>query len=202
MKKYFTLLQLIVSVLVIHVLMMYTFMDKDIFYYVFSAVTLLGFTLYYFTNEPEKTDHTFSSSSAFYSVLLGGVLFLFFKLGFTAIQFLDSGLEKNIQNIVAVYGPNHIVEYILLLLLFIPGEEYLCRGFIQNLLRKYVNDHLAILFTSIIFASLFVYSDEPIWMFAAFLGSMTFGYIYEYFHQIKASLLAHYSFTLLLVTFL
>ncbi|WP_100330734.1 CPBP family intramembrane glutamic endopeptidase [Bacillus xiapuensis] len=192
--------RLIASVLFAHILLYVTFSDRDIFWYIYTAANLFFIS---FAIMNEKIDDKQKTRSYLkYGLLSGLLLYALFWVGHLLLPYLPFSLDSQVSALYKRYSPQFSWHYIVLILVFIPGEELFWRGFIQKRLSVYFNDLTAILVSSMLFASIFIYSDKLIWMLAAFVASLFWGALYVWKRSIPMLIISHLVFTLLLLIFL
>ncbi|MFK2824829.1 type II CAAX endopeptidase family protein [Bacillus sp. B190/17] len=189
--------RLIFSVIVAHVLLYMTFSDRDIFWYLYTAANLFFIS---FAITSEKIDDKQKTESYLkYGILSGLLLYAVFLAGHFLLPYLPFSWDKQAASMYRWYSPQFSWHYIVLILVFIPGEELFWRGFVQKRLASYFNDLTAILAASALYASIFIYSDKWIWVIAAFIAGLFWGTLYVWKRSIPMLIISHLVFDLLLI---
>ncbi|MBS4189016.1 CPBP family intramembrane metalloprotease [Bacillus sp. FJAT-49705] len=200
MKNLITDLRLIIGLLLAHLLMYFTFQDKAVFWYIFSA-TMLILISYSIRNE-ELEDKSSFMSYILYGTLSGFILFGVFWIGYNLIELLNLPLTKNISKLYGHLSPSLLWHYIVLMLIIIPGEEIFWRGFVQKRILKYINIPAGIILSSILYASVHFYSSQWILAFAALVAGLFWGWLYAWKQSMPLIIVSHLIFDLLLFVFL
>ncbi|KKB39168.1 CPBP family intramembrane glutamic endopeptidase [Bacillus thermotolerans] len=192
--------RLIFSLILAHVLLYVTFSDRDIFWYIYTAANLF-FISFAIISEPID-DKQRTRSYLKYGVLSGLVLYALFFIGHWLLPYLPFDWDRQVASIYNRYAPEFSWHYIVLILVFIPGEELFWRGFVQKRLSLYFNDLVAIVAASLLFASIFIYSGNFIWMAASFAAGLFWGALYVWKRSIPMLIISHLVFDLLLIILL
>lgn len=192
--------RLILSIVMAHVLLYLTFSDRDIFWYLYTAANL--FFISFAIISERIDDHQKTRSYLKYGVLSGLLLYALFFAGHLLLPHLPLSWDKQAAGIYKWYGPQFSWHYIVLILVFIPGEELFWRGFIQKRLSVYFNDLTAIIAASMLYASIFIYSDKLIWVLAAFIAGLFWGSLYVWKRSIPMLIISHLVFDILLIVLL
>lgn len=189
--------RLLLSIILAHVLLYMTFSDRDIFWYLYTAANLFFIS---FAIISEKIDDKQKTRSYLkYGVLSGLLLYALFFVGHLLLPVLPFSWEKQVASMYKWYSPQFSWHYIVLILVFIPGEELFWRGFIQKRLSVYFNDLTAIIAASMLYASIFLYSDKFIWVLAAFVAGLFWGSLYVWKRSIPMLIISHLVFDVLLI---
>jgi len=192
--------RLIIGLLLAHVLMYFTFQDKAIFWYIFSA-TLLFLISYSILNEDLDDEMPFISYIV-YGAISGFILFAIFWIGHSLIVFLDLPFTKQISKLYGRFSPSQLWHYIVLLLIIIPGEEIFWRGFVQKRISKYINGPIVIILATILYTSVHFYSSQWILAFAALVAGLYWGFLYEWKKSMPLVIVSHLIFDLFLFVLL
>ncbi|QED47336.1 CPBP family intramembrane glutamic endopeptidase [Cytobacillus dafuensis] len=200
MKNLTTDFRLLIGLLLAHLLMFFTFQDKAVFWYIFSA-TMLILISYSILNE-ELEDRSSFMSYILYGILSGFILFGVFWIGYNLIELLNLPLINNISKLYGRLSPTLLWHYIVLMLIIIPGEEIFWRGFVQKRILKYINIPSGIILSSILYASVHFYSSQWILAFAAFVAGLFWGWLYAWKQSMPLIIVSHLIFDLLLFVFL
>lgn len=170
------------------------------FWYIFSA-SLLFLISYAILNE-ELYDEISFSSYLLYGIGSGLVLYGVFWIGFQLIELLDLPLLKEISKLYGRYSPSMPWHYIVLMLIIIPGEEIFWRGFVLKRILKFTSIPVGILVSSILYASVHLYSTHWILAFAALAAGLFWGWLYTWKNSMPLLIVSHLIFDLLLFVFL
>ncbi|WP_050181605.1 CPBP family intramembrane glutamic endopeptidase [Domibacillus robiginosus] len=190
----------ILGVAAAYVLLYVTFLDKDIFWYIYTAATLFFISISIISEPIDDQQNT--NRFMLYGIVSGVVLYVLFAAGYALLKLLPLSAEEHVTSIYALFSPIFIWHYIVLVLIMIPGEELFFRGFIQKRLTRYVNKWIAMVIAAMFYASVFVFSGEWLWMAAAFCGGLFWGSLYIWRKSIPMLIISHLIFDLLFVVFL
>jgi membrane protease YdiL (CAAX protease family) len=192
--------RLIASIAAAYVLLFVTFSDQHIFWYIYTAANLFFISISIISEPIDDQQKT--NSFMLYGILSGAVLYALFAAGFWLMSVLPLSASTHVSAIYAMFNPQFIWHYIVLVLIFIPGEELFWRGFVQKRLSHYMNEWTAVLIAAALYASVFMYSGQWIWMMAAFFAGLFWGVLYIWKKSIPMLIISHLIFDLLLIVFL
>ncbi|OLN22381.1 CAAX protease family protein [Domibacillus antri] len=190
----------IVGIAAAHVLLFVTFSDQDIFWYIYTAANLFFISISIISEPIDDQQKT--NSFMVYGITSGLILYALFAAAFWLLSLMPLSVTTHVSAIYALFSPEFIWHYIVLVLVLIPGEELFWRGFIQKRLGQYMNEWLAVLIAAALYASVFVYSGQWIWMMAAFCAGLFWGVLYVWKKSIPMLIISHLIFDLLLIIFL
>ncbi|MED3652486.1 type II CAAX endopeptidase family protein [Heyndrickxia sporothermodurans] len=200
MKRSAADIKLILGILLAHVLLYITFHDKSIFWYIYTAVSLL---LISYSIVNEKTDDDVSTKKYLFKGIISGIgLYLVFWIGDWFFSIVSSYLENKVIKTYDLLSPKWVWHYFVLVFIMAPGEEIFWRGFIQKRLMKQIQGWIPVLITAILNASVFIYSGNIVLMFAALVGGIVWGTLYYKFKSIPLVVISHLIFDLLLIVVL
>ncbi|MDQ0185027.1 type II CAAX endopeptidase family protein [Cytobacillus sp. FSL W7-1323] len=199
MRKNSPDIRLIVGIVLAHVLMYFTFEDKSIFWYIFSATMLFLISFAIISIELDHQE-TFTQN-LLWGTLSGVFLYGIFWLGYTGLSFIGLSITEPVAKLYSYYGAKNIWQYLLLIVLFAPGEEIFWRGFVQKRVMNYTNGFLAVGISSILFASVQFYSGSWALVLAALIAGLYWGTIYLWKRSIVLLITSHIIFSLLLFVF-
>ncbi|GIN83916.1 CAAX protease family protein [Heyndrickxia sporothermodurans] len=197
MKLSATDIKLIIGILLAHLFLYITFHDQSIFWYIYSAVSLLLIS-YSIVNEKSEDDIS-TQKYLLHGVLSGIGLYLVFWFGDWIISIISPYLEIKIIKTYQLLSPKWVWHYFVLAFIMAPGEEIFWRGFIQKRLMIHFTGRSSILYTAILNASVFIYSGNIVLMLAAFVGGIVWGFLYLKFKSITLVIISHLIFDLLLI---
>ncbi len=188
--------RLIIGLIIAHILMFFTFQDKAVFWYIFSA-TLLFLISYTILNE-ELDDEAPFLTYITYGVISGIILFGVFWIGHSVIEMLNLPFAKEISKLYGRFSPSQLWHYIVLILIIIPGEEIFWRGFVQKRVLKYLNAPVGIILSTILYASVHFYSSHWILVLAALIAGLFWGFLYAWKRSMPLVIVSHLIFDLFL----
>lgn len=191
---------LIPGILIAHLLLFFTFEDKDVFWYIFTA-SMLVLISYSIINE-EIEDNTSTLSYLTLGVASGLGLFGLFWLGSFLIEVLNLPFASQISRLYSQFSPELIWHYLVLILILAPGEEIFWRGFIQKRLSKYFSMKMSIGLSVILYASVHLYSGEFILVLAAIIAGLAWSILYAWKRSMPLVIVSHIVFDLLLFVFI
>ncbi len=190
-------IRLITGLVIAHLLMYFTFQNKAIFWYMFTAAMLLlmSYAMYHL-----KTDDSFSFLTySLYGIISGIFLFALFWFGNFLIEFFDIPIRGEISKLYKNFSPAQIWHYIVLFLFIIPGEELFWRGFVQSRLTvTKLNIKYSVILTAVLYASVQLYSGYFIHFFAALIAGLFWGFLYAWKRNIRITIISHLVFDLFL----
>lgn len=192
--------RLIIGVLIAHLLMFFTFEDKNVFWYIFTASMLV--LISYSIIHEEIEDNTSTLSYLTLGIASGLGLFGLFWLGSFLIELLNLPFANQITRLYSRFSPDLIWHYLVLVLILAPGEEIFWRGFIQKRLSKYINVKMSIILSVILYASVHFYSGEFILVLAAIIAGLAWSILYAWKRSMPLVIVSHIVFDLLLFVFL
>ncbi len=195
-KKCATDIRLIGSFFLAHLLMFFTFQDKAVFWYFFSA-TLLLFILVAVAME-ELDDKLSVSKYIVWGVISGVLLFALFWIGNQIIEYFNWPLRSQITALYKYYAPSLSWHYLFLLLVIVPGEEIFWRGFIQKRLISYSNNLVSIFVSTIMYTSVHLYASHLMLPFAALTAGLFWSWLYAWKRSIPLVIVSHLIFDLFL----
>ncbi|KAB2335908.1 CPBP family intramembrane metalloprotease [Bacillus mesophilum] len=176
--------------------MYFTFSDRGVFWYIFSA-TMLFLISYAILNEDVEDEEPFWTY-LFYGILSGILLFAVFWTGFHLMQLIGLPIEKSAARLYRDFSPDNLWHYIIMLLIIIPGEELFWRGFVQKRLMRFAGVFPSILIASLLYASVSLYSGEIILPLAALIGGLFWGFLYVWKRSIPMLIVSHLIFDVFL----
>lgn len=190
--------KLILGFCLAHLLLYFTFLDKNIFWYTFTAsmLFLISYSIFIEEIESQLSFLTYF----FYGLVSGIILYCLFWLGNFMIDLANLPLAKDISQIYKRLSPSLLWHYIVLILVIIPGEEFFWRGLIQKrLLKNTLNIHFSVFLASFLYASAQVYSGSLMLPFAAFVSGIFWGYLYAWKQSLPLVIVSHLIFDLFLL---
>ncbi len=175
MKSVAADLRFIGGILLAHLLMYFTFQDKSIFWYIFSASLLLLISYSIIMEEVE--DKASFGIFITYGALSGFLLYGLFWAGYSLFEILNLPLVNQVEKLYGRFSPSFIWHYIVLILIIVPGEEVFWRGFVQKRLMKLTTVKLSIILSSLLYSSVHFYSGYWMLAFAALIAGLFWGWL-------------------------
>lgn len=192
--------RLILGILIAHLLLFFTFEDKDVFWYIFTASMLI--LISYSIIHEEIEDNASTSSYLSLGVLSGIGLFGLFWLGSSMIEWLNIPFSGQISRLYSRFSPDIFWHYLVLVLILAPGEEIFWRGFVQKRLSNYFGVKITIVLAVLLYASVHLYSGEFILVLAAVIAGFAWSAMYAWKRSLPLVIVSHIVFDLLLFVFL
>lgn len=192
--------RLILGILIAHLLLFFTFEDKAVFWYIFTAAMLILISYSIIHEEIEDNASTFSYLSI--GVLSGIGLFGLFWLGSTMIELLNLPFSSQISRLYSRFSPDIFWHYLVLVLIIAPGEEIFWRGFVQKRLHNHFGVKISIGLSVLLYASVHLYSGEFILVLAAIIAGLAWSTLYAWKRSMPLVIVSHLVFDLLLFVFL
>lgn len=196
MLKCFKDIRLIIGFLLAHVLLFFTFSDNNVFWYIFTASMLFLMSYSIFNEEIEDRASVLTYFSI--GIISGAVLFAIFFLGDFLIDLLNLPFKQEISLLYKQMAPSEIWHYIVLILILIPGEEIFWRGFIQKRINKTLSLTKSVLISSVMYASVLIYSGTFILPVAALVSGICWGYLYGWKKSLPLAIVSHLVFDIFL----
>jgi uncharacterized protein len=200
MKKWMADRRLILGILIAHLLLFFTFEDKSVFWYIFTASMLVLISYSIIHEEIEDNAPTFSYLSLGIASGLG--LFGLFWIGSSLFDLLNIPISGQISRLYNRFSPDIFWHYLVLVLIIAPGEEIFWRGFIQKRLNKHFGMKLSIGISVFLYASVHLYSGEFILVLAAIIAGLAWSILYTWKRSLPLVIVSHIVFDLLLFVFL
>ncbi|MGE8206690.1 CPBP family intramembrane glutamic endopeptidase [Heyndrickxia sp. NPDC080065] len=197
MKQSATDIRLIVGILLAHLFLYITFRDQSIFWYIYTAVSLL---LISFSIVSEKADEEISTGKyLLYGIISGIGLYVVFWCGDLLLPLISPYLEDKIIRTYKLLSPKWVWHYFVLVFILAPGEEIFWRGFVQKRLMRHLQGWSPVFITAILNTSVFIYSGNIILIIAAFVGALAWGSLYLKLKSVALLVISHLVFDLLLI---
>ncbi|MBT2678361.1 CPBP family intramembrane metalloprotease [Bacillus sp. ISL-35] len=200
MKKWMADPRLILGILIAHLLMFFTFEDKNVFWYIFTAsmLVLISFSIIH----EEIEDNASTLSYLTLGIISGAGLFGLFWFGSLLIELINLPFSGQISSLYSRFSPELLWHYIVLVLIIAPGEEIFWRGFIQERLSQYFGMKMTIGLSVLLYASVHFYSGQAILILAAVIAGLAWSILYAWKRSMPLVIVSHIVFDLLLFVFL
>ncbi|MDQ0154116.1 CPBP family intramembrane glutamic endopeptidase [Robertmurraya andreesenii] len=196
LQKWLSDKRLILGILLAHLLLFYTFQNKVVFWYIFTATMLL--LISYSILHEEIEDHVKMMNYLLIGSISGAILFSIFFVGRVFIDITHLPFDREIAKLYSRLSPSVLWHYIVLLLVIIPGEEIFWRGFIQKRIQKISKQWTGIFIASLLYASAHVYSGSFVLPLAALISGVFWGYLYSWKKSLPLVIVSHLIFDLFL----
>lgn len=200
MKNWMADRRFIFGILIAHLLLFFTFEDKTVFWYIFTASMLILISYSIIHEEIEDNTSAFSFITA--GVLSGIGLYGLFWFGTLLIDLLNLPFASQISLLYSKFSPQIFWHYLVLVIIIAPGEEIFWRGFIQKRLHKYFSLKKSIVFSVLLYASVHFYSGHAILVLAAIIAGFAWSALYAWKKSLPLVIISHIVFDLLLFVFL
>lgn len=182
--------------IVVYALLYVTFLNENLFWYMYTFTMLLFMALSLVLGEIEDDVQTWEYLvfGIGYGTLTYGIIATAYR--FTSI-FSDE-VAISVERFLNIYGPTTIWHYILLILIIAPGEELFWRGFIQQKLKSYMSPFFAVLTSSLLFGLSMSFSGFWLGVLAAVTSGILWGFLYEWKKSMPLIIITHITMTILL----
>ncbi|WML43510.1 CPBP family intramembrane glutamic endopeptidase [Neobacillus sp. PS3-40] len=200
MKKRIFDVRLLIGLVFAHLLLFFSFHDKSVFWYLFSGSMLLLITFAMFQEDvdDEAPFFTYISLGALTGLILYGAFWIVFK----GIITFHLPFDRGIHRLYRWFAPSLFWEYLALMLVAAPGEEFFWRGFVQKKLLKYFKPMVSIIVGALLYASVQIYSGEFILVLTTFLCGLVWGALYYWKRSMPLVIVSHVIFDIMLFIFL
>lgn len=189
-------LRLISGFVLAHLLLFFSFQDRSIFWYIFTASLLLLITFSMFQKDVDDEAGFFTY--LILGVASGLVLYAAFWVGHQGIELLHLPFQKNIIRLYRWFAPADFWEYLALIIVVAPGEELFWRGFMQKRLLNYFRPVTGIVIGAVLYASGQIYSGEFLLVLASFLSGLAWGGLYFWKRSMPLVIVSHIIFDIML----
>lgn len=200
MKTWMADRRLILGILIAHLLLFFTFEDKAVFWYIFTAsmLVLISYTIIHENIEDEAPTLSYLTIG----IASGLGLFGLFWIGSALIDLLNLPFYSQISRLYNRFSPELFWQYLVLVLIIAPGEEFFWRGFIQKRINKYFDTKITIALSVLLYASVHLYSGEFILVLAAVIAGLAWSILYAWKRSLPLVIVSHIVFDLLLFVFI
>jgi uncharacterized protein len=188
--------RLIIGVVIAHMLIYFSFHDKDIFWYIFtgSLLILIAYAMF----QGDVNDEASFIQYFFLGALSGILLYFVFWLGIQLFQILHIPFEKSLNKLYNWFAPSLFWQYIALIVVAAPGEELFWRGFVQRSLMKYFKPIGSIFVAALLYASVHIYSGSFLLIFAALISGFIWGLLYYWKKSMPLVIVSHLVFDIMI----
>lgn len=196
MTKKQQLILLILASTVIVLLMVFSFKNIAVFWYIYTFTLLLGMALALACGE--VMDRLSTTRYFLIGLPLGIIGYIITAFIYNLLPFISQPAFNNVTQLLEIYSPTTIWQYALLIVIIVAGEEMLWRAYIQQALKNFIATKWAILLSASHFAFALLLCGFYIGALAAFISSIVFGIIYEWLKSLPLLIVAHLVMILLL----
>jgi len=153
---------------------------------ILSAIALFTDRIYL------KEIYVFKSQHVFIGIISAIILYFIFFLGNYFSQLLFSFASSQIEGIYSnKIQANYIVISLLLLFWVGPAEEIFWRGFVQFNLNKKYGEWKGLLFASLIYALVHIWSFNFILIMAALVCGLFWGFMFNKYKSVVPVIISH-----------
>ncbi|MFD2443315.1 CPBP family intramembrane glutamic endopeptidase [Bacillus sp. CGMCC 1.16607] len=184
----------LLGLILAHVLFFFTFNEPKVFWYIFTASMLL--LISFSISQEEIDDKVPLHIYLIIGVLSGFLLFGIFSMGEFLLKLWKINVDVQISKLYRVFSPTLFWHYLSLMLIAVPGEEIFWRGFILKKLLTKIGFWKSIILSSVIYASVNIYTGEWILVLATFIAGLFWGYLYAWKRSIPLVIVSHLVFDL------
>lgn len=172
------------------------FEDTSVFWYMytFSILVLMSIAIIRYS----VFDELKTWQSLIYGLLSGVIIYALLISGYRLLDSMPVNIEGPVSALQAIYAPTSIWQYLLLMFIIVPGEEIFWRGYIQQLLKNYMNAPLAILTAALLFGIALSFSGFWPGIVAGVISAVLLGFLYEWKRSMPVLIIAHLVLLLLL----
>lgn len=140
----------------------------------------------------QRPNLSFRPKSVVLGVLSAAVLYLIFIVGNALAPFIVHGAPTQVGGIYGLgTGTNRILVALLLLFVTGPGEEIFWRGFLQSRMQARWGALPGYLTTTVIYASVHIFSRNPILVLAALVAGAFWGALYLWKRDVTLLIVSH-----------
>lgn len=196
MKNKKQIITLLLALVFIFSMMFFTFHEKAIFWYLYAFTLLIGIAISLVAGKFEDRIPTWQY--LIYGIGYGTITYGLVKLGYMILPSIDKNAVNDITKFLAIYGPQNIFQYLLLIFVVAVGEEMFWRGYVQQQLKQYTSPLWAVIITSILFSLSLAISGFLPGALAAIVAGIVWGALYEWKKSLPLIIVSHIVFVLLL----
>ncbi len=196
MQKQKLTIVLLLSLLFTYTMLVYTFKEDAIFWYLYAFILLVGTATALVFSKFEDSMPTWQF--LLYGIGFGSLTYALIRLGYIILPYIDASASKEISKFLATYGPTNIWHYLILIFIVAIGEEVFWRGYVQQQLKHFLSTNMAVLVASCLFSLSFLIVGFIMGAIAALIVGIIFGALYEWKKSMPLIIVAHLIFILLL----
>ena len=129
----------------------------------------------------------------------GTLLYLIFFFIYLMIKQFDLPLLFQVKELYMIVGPTELWHYLLLVIIIVPGEEIVWRGYIQGTLSTWKKGFGGILIAACFYAFAHLWSGNLMLVAAAFTAGIAWGALYEWKRSFPLIIVSHLVFDIWLL---
>lgn len=189
--------RMVISILLAHLLLFITFQEKSVFWYLLTAslMFLITFAILHEELEDKQPFYIYVT----YGLISGVCLFIIFFFGNILLHALDLPFIGSVAKLYKQMSPSQIWQYIVLLLIIIPGEEIFWRGFILKRLLRRMKFAPSIIIATLLYTSVNLYSGSSHLILASITAGLFWSSLYVWKRSVPLLIVSHLVFDLLLL---
>lgn len=196
MKRQKETIVLLLSLLFIYAMLVYTFSEPAIFWYLYTFTLLVSIAIALVFSQFEDQLPTWQY--LLYGTGYGTITYGLVKFGYVLLPYVDTSATRDVAKFLITYGPTNIWHYLMLIFIIVIGEEVFWRGYIQQQIKRFSSTKVAIFVTALLFSVSLAISGFLPGALAAFITGIIFGTLYEWKKSLPLIIIAHLVFVLLL----
>lgn len=178
----------------------FSFMDKAIFWYLYTASLLflvsIAIKFESFGNRGTLLASIWNGSWS--GLLLYGI----FWIGYQSIIFFELPFLDQVRALYEDLSPSLPWHFLVLHIIVIPGEELFWRGFVLKRFLAYLRPSLAVLLGAFAYALPLFISANSLLFLAGIVGGLTWGFLYVWKRNMLLIIISHIVFDLVLLVIL
>jgi uncharacterized protein len=194
MKKNKIDLRLIIGFILSHVLFFFTFDHHLVFWYMLAGTMLL--LISYSIVMENVDDEVPLETYLIYGSISGLLLFVLFSFGNYLFELFRIPIQDDISRLNERYSPTFFWHFLSLMLITVPGAEIFWRGFILKRLLNYFSAWGSIFISSLMYASVTLYTGEWLIFLTLFFSAILWGLLYVWKRSIPLVIVSHLVFDL------
>ncbi|MGE6487793.1 CPBP family intramembrane glutamic endopeptidase [Paenisporosarcina sp. NPDC076898] len=185
-----------VLLVIVYLLLFFTFSFEEIFWYMYTFTMLLFMALSFVLGKMEDDVRTWEY--LIFGIGYGTLTYGLIAIAYRFFSIFTDQAAVSVERFLSDYGPTTVWHYLLLMLIIAPGEELFWRGFIQQKLKMYMSPFYAVLVASILFGLSMAFSGFWLGVLAAITSGLLWGLLYEWKKSMPLIIIAHITMTILL----
>ncbi|MCJ7841717.1 CPBP family intramembrane metalloprotease [Lederbergia sp. NSJ-179] len=168
----------------------------QVFWYLYTATMLFLISI---TIIAEKTEDKISIKQAiFWGIPSGILLYVLFSFGKWLLSFIPVNALNQITKLYEYFSLEWLWQYLLLIFVIIPGEEFFWRGFVLKRILRYIHPTAAVIIGASLNALAFCLTGYLLLILAAFFSGLVWGILYVWKRSLPLLIISHLIFDLLL----
>lgn len=189
-------LRLLIGLVLAHLLLFFSFQDRTIFWYIFSASVLL--LIAYASFQGDVDDELSFFRYILLGVISGFILYGLTWLGYKGIEAFHLPFSTSVNRLYRWFAPSIFWQYLALVLVAAPGEELFWRGFVQKRLLIHFRPMTSVVLGALLYASTQIYSGQMLLVVVTFLTGLVWGGLYFWKKSMPLVIVSHLIFDIML----